>query len=1043
MHRRLLLQLLLAFPPVALSLIACAPQEPPVRNGLLDLRTDTAALDRPLRLDGEWEFYWRNFLYSDAGAATAAPKPAPAALVAVPNNWSSYRENGERLPAFGYASYRLRLLLPEARDGMALRILDAGTAYRLYVNGELILERGRVAAGPVGYRPILTRSLTPPFRLERESEIVFEIANFAHYAGGMRSSVELGRHKELYEERRGQVWLVILIIGAMVFMALYHVLLFSLDWRELPALFFAGMCICICLRLALFSTEIGLILLPELSYEFILRAILTATYLVLPLCVGFVVYLFPGLFDPRVTRFAAGGGIAVTLFSTFTPLHIGFGNTVPIFGVLFLSMSVYGLYRLVQGFRQDTPDTGLFLFAFLWFIVFATNDWLYSMRIINTGFLTEYGFTVFVFSQAIAVSRRILKSRRLSETLAADLQKSNTRLLSLDRLKDEFLAVTSHELRTPLQGIIGIAGSMRGREAQTSQDELDRRLDLIVSSGRRLADLVGEILDFSSLRYGELRLNLAPVDLHAFTRRQLTLIEYNLEPGQTLELRNEVAADLPPVLADEARLTQIFQNLLGNAIKHTHAGTVAITATMPNEDTIEIRISDTGTGIPPEQLERIFLPFEQGQGSAARRGGIGLGLSIARALTELHEGSLRAESRPGAGTSFILTLPRSRATRVLEVESNAGTRTTGEEALSVALPRIEANHTASFADSPTIATDADLPFVLLVDDEAINLEVMQAYLEDTARVAATDRIEEIRELLRSGPAPDCLVLDLMMPVSGLEIMRELRETHSQTELPILIVTAMTRTTDLLRALEIGANDYLTKPFEKEEFLLRVSNLTTLAREHRGRQTAVREAARNERERINADLHDHLGAALTDLKIMSDRATRDPELDPGFTNRLRDKVGNAIRILREDMLDIEDHELLDENFLEGLQLMLLRRYVDAGRRFIMHVADDASVAPEIAPVLLTVLKEMVTNDLKYGAGPATLRFIPGSTLQVEFESLSRYRLESHGTGRGTGGMIRRLHAVGGTLRIHMDEDSTAGARPIRVELHIPAGSANEK
>jgi two-component system sensor histidine kinase ChiS len=274
-------------------------------------------------------------------------------------------------------------------------------------------------------------------------------------------------------------------------------------------------------------------------------------------------------------------------------------------------------------------------------------------------------------------------------------------------------------------------------------------------------------------------------------------------------------------------------------------------------------------------------------------------------------------------------------------------------------------------------------------------------------------------------------------------MRELRESHSQTELPILIVTAMTRTTDLLQALEIGANDYLTKPFEKEEFLLRVSNLTTLAREHRGRQTAVREAARNERERINADLHDHLGAALTDLKIMSDRATRDPELDPGFTNRLREKVGNAIRILREDMLDLEDHELLDENFLEGLQLMLLRRYVDAGRRFIMHVPDDASVAPEVAPVLLTVLKEMVTNDLKYGEGPATLRLLPGPGLQIEFESLSRYRLESHGAGRGTGGMIRRLNAVGGQLRIHIEDDPTAGARPVLVDIHIPTGLATER
>ena len=1022
MIRRLLLCTII---PITL-LCACERPQPLARDGVFDLRGNAHLLtDAVVRLDGQWEFFWGTFLFSDPATTPAPTPPLAPLLVPVPDHWSNYTVDGERLPRLGYATFRLKLLLDAPMDNMVFRVREAAMSYRLYLNGELIVTEGEPGKSESETIAAANRAVSGPVRLERENEIVVEVANFHFFEGGVRKGVWIGTYDTIMSRRLWGQRLTIFLVGALFFMALYHLLLFGLERREKGALAFAIMCIGIMIRISLVNERVMLDLLPGIDYIPFLRVLMFCTYMVLPACTFYLGLLFPEYISRKLVVISTLSLIITTPFILFTSPVI-FMHTLFVFTIMVIVCGAYGMYQLTRAIRDGAPDSGIFFVAFNAFLLSSINDTLYAQHVIQTAYYGGYGFSAFVFAQAFTVSRRILKSRQLSETLAADLERSNEQLRSVDRLKDEFLASTSHELRTPLQGIIGIADSMR------EESPRERRLNLIVSSGRRLAALVNDILDFSKLRYRDIQLQFASINLRAFADLQLELIAYHLQGKAGPELRNDVAPN-HFVMADEARLTQIFQNLLGNAVKHTASGEIRVRARhAENSPTVIIEIQDTGTGIAPDQLDRIFVPFEQASNEERNRGGIGLGLPIAKSLAELHGGTLTVTSTLGHGSTFRFTLPRA-----LGDEHTQHAEATPRPPLP--LPRVE--RIALPTPEEPAADDSRDPLVLIVDDEPVNVEVMRAFLKTAAlRLVSAHSAMRAREIIANGTLPDCLVLDIMMPkVSGLEYLRELRETYSQIELPVLMVTAMSRTNDLLAALDAGASDYLTKPFEKEEFKLRVTNLTALSRSHRDSRHAVVEATRRERERMNADLHDHLGGSLIDLQLMSEQALEEPGREREIMTRMHEKISDVIQILRNEMLGLEDLDLLEENFLEGMQLILLRRYVEAGRELDYQVENvsPGTIRPEYDQTLYSVLTEVANNDFKYGTGPAGLRIREQSgALVIVFESRSHYSLEAHGTGRGTAGMIRRLSQIGGTLQIAMGPRDESRNRPLKITIMVP-------
>jgi PAS domain S-box-containing protein len=401
-----------------------------------------------------------------------------------------------------------------------------------------------------------------------------------------------------------------------------------------------------------------------------------------------------------------------------------------------------------------------------------------------------------------------------------ELEAKNAALQRLDQLKDEFLANTSHELRTPLNGIIGIAESLIDGAAGALSEMQIANLAMIVSSGKRLSNLVNDLLDFSKLKNQDIQLQRTSVDFQQIVEVVLTLCQ-PLVMGKSLHLQNQIPANLSAVDGDENRLQQIMYNLVGNAIKFTESGFVTVSAQVRNNQ-IEVTVADTGIGIQENKFEAIFKSFEQVDTSLSRSySGTGLGLSITKQLVELHGGTIRVESELGQGSRFIFTLP---------ISANSPEPTLN---ISQLISKVRPNPIqlpTSLPEETTIASNQKLT-ILVVDDEPINLQVVANHLsvQNYRIIRATNGMETLDQI-QKGLRPDLIILDLMMPkMSGYQVCRAIRQQFSASEMPIVMLTAKNQVSDLVAGLEVGANDYVTKPVLKNELLARIKTHLRLSK----------------------------------------------------------------------------------------------------------------------------------------------------------------------------------------------------------------------
>lgn len=402
------------------------------------------------------------------------------------------------------------------------------------------------------------------------------------------------------------------------------------------------------------------------------------------------------------------------------------------------------------------------------------------------------------------------------------IEEKNAALEEADRLKDTFVANTSHELRTPLNGIIGISETLAAGAAGELTPPQRSQLDLISFSARRLSRLVDDLIDIYRIRQGRMRLDIHPVHVATSIRNVMQLSEPLLR-GEPVTLEVDIPETIPYVMADPVRFEQVLYNLLGNAIKYTDQGSIAITAWRAG-DVVAVAVTDTGVGIAPDSLERIFQPLERGESPEmiAKPGGAGLGLTIARQLATAMHGRLSAQSELGKGSRFVLEIPVAET-----VATQAEIVTYGERSEGL---RETVGMLVTDAADMTSGTPSDAPVILVVDDEPINIQVLRNVLAPQGYVvqAAENGIDALASIERH--RPDLVVLDVMMPqMGGLEVAKRLRDRYGLLDLPIIMVTARSRTRDVIAGFEHGANDYVVKPFVKDELLARIATLLEASR----------------------------------------------------------------------------------------------------------------------------------------------------------------------------------------------------------------------
>lgn len=383
-------------------------------------------------------------------------------------------------------------------------------------------------------------------------------------------------------------------------------------------------------------------------------------------------------------------------------------------------------------------------------------------------------------------------NERLTAT-AADLESARRRAESANHAKSDFLANMSHELRTPMNSILGFAQLLLRGTRDTLTDRQARQVGLIVKSGNHLLRLIDDVLDFSRIETGAIKLSLEPVWLPEMAdevRTNLVALAQRFD----VSLRTDFDADLPPVLADRTRLIQVMINLGTNAIKYNRpGGEVVLSAVTDGTDRLSLTVSDTGHGIPAGQRDALFEPFNRLGAEQGNVEGTGIGLTITKRLVELMNGRISVESEVGKGSVFAVSLPTTTAARAV-----------------IQLPA--ANAAAAIADGRRK--------LLYVEDNPSNIELMRDLIETLPgfELLVADRASTGLDLARAH-RPDVIVLDINLPgMSGIELLAELKRRPETAETPVLALSAAAMDREIRRGREAGFRHYLTKPLDISAFL---------------------------------------------------------------------------------------------------------------------------------------------------------------------------------------------------------------------------------
>jgi PAS domain S-box-containing protein len=388
----------------------------------------------------------------------------------------------------------------------------------------------------------------------------------------------------------------------------------------------------------------------------------------------------------------------------------------------------------------------------------------------------------------------------------AQLLLANQELLQATRLKDEFLANMSHELRTPLNAILGITEGLMEEVFGGLNQQQKNILQTVENSGNHLLELINDILDLAKIEAGKLTLDCKVTSINQLCQSSIMFVKQQAMQKQ-IKLEMHVLSGILDLELDERRIRQVLINLLNNAVKFTPEGgsiTLEVTLESAIDDLtdgtptqwIRFAVIDTGIGIDPKELKKLFQPFIQIDSALNRQyDGTGLGLALVKRIVELHNGRVSVTSEVGVGSRFEVALP------CIEITSQ--------------IPQ-EVTTPSSSASIEHVGSTSESPLILLAEDNDANIMTIVSYLEVKGfRIAVAKDGQEAIDLVRS-QNPDLILMDIQMPkMDGLEAIEWIRNNHS-TDMPIIALTALAMTGDREKCLAAGANDYLSKPIKLKQ-----------------------------------------------------------------------------------------------------------------------------------------------------------------------------------------------------------------------------------
>lgn len=651
--------------------------KPTAQGGVLDLQNYDFARQGVVALDGQWEFYYGQFIAPQKFHERLAPK---GMFLPVPDSWNHHTLDGKKMRADHYATYRLRIRLPikvQPDFPLSLRLDTAGTAYTLFVNGSPLVSAGQPATSPAESRGSY-KVITVPMRAVRsEIELIFHISNYLHRSGGLWFSHHLGTVEQINRMREKGLFADAILLGALFIIGFYHLALFFNRRQERPVLHFGLFCLMVAFRVP-FTGEFFLTqLFPDFPLSLQLRLEYTTVYITPVFIISFIAYSYAERTRKFIIYFSR---IVALLFFVsvllFPPLV--FTQFILYHDIYLVFIVIWTLSTMAIAVRQRERNALISLLLILLLGATLTNDLLFSMEYIYTTSMLPFGLIVFVFVQAVLLSRQFYHAYRLSENLSATLTVTNRDLTQLKEslehkvaertevleeknrelavainTRERFLSIMAHDLRSPLLGMARIFEA-----ATTGVMQIEKQMvPVLARTVRESVNLLENMLNWALSQKNQLKIFPDDIQVLPMAEKIAGLFEHIVtEKDICFSL---VVPSALWVHADRSMLETVLRNLLANAMKFTPRGGEISLAAFSRGDSVRFEVSDNGTGIGASRLAHLFTSadFVAKSTVPATNEGTGLGLIICKEFVETNGGTIGAESAEGQGSLFWFELP--------------------------------------------------------------------------------------------------------------------------------------------------------------------------------------------------------------------------------------------------------------------------------------------------------------------------------------------------------------------------------------------------
>ncbi|GEM_PF-1077139 len=647
-------------------------------------------------------------------------------------------------------------------------------------------------------------------------------------------------------------------------------------------------------------------------------------------------------------------GFFVSLIGASFVLLVLLGLTIPFFqrrAHLLLFILALSCQFFIVGTLQITNGDKHFLFPYM-LIFFGVAAYMHGNAgwILATLFSVPLGYAVFAGLQndaftskavmsnlmyltdvsilAFAGNRMMTRLSRKNKMQQIELEEANQKLIEMDKIRSGFFANISHELKTPITVITTqLENILENKNGEIPNVVLQKLQAHCLSPAYLLSALIEDLLELAKSQVGKIRLRPILISNPEQYFKKIFDAMIPLMEKKQLHYEFKVENDLQPFVFDDSKMDKILINLFSNAIKFDKEGGKIVLKLWQSDNQFFLSVSDTGIGIPEDRLKDIFERFMQIDSTSTQaEQGMGIGLSLVKLYTELHQGTIQVKSQLSQGSTFVLQIPMNLVPDSIEQESSSEYR----------------KH--FFASTPQTSKKKtqNQEVILIVEDHQELKSVMEEILAEDYQILHASNGEEGYQVALQ-EKPHLIISDIMMPkMDGITMLRQLREHHAFKEIPVILLTAK-GTDDLVLGFEAGANDYLTKPFSPLELRLRIKNLLLFQKQKNELIKTQAELIRKETlcavgelaAGVAHNVATFMGGADLGLSSVYEKVKKDPELST-LVHTCLESVRNTKSIIT--CLDnFSQKNQKEENFRQGslqesmtqaIQMMRLHKDLEA-------------------------------------------------------------------------------------------------------------------